>query len=365
MINAILTERINYWCRLILNSYWILIVISIAAELTCLVVIIHQTPEEIVYFIWIRMILPTVILLVIMAIHEYIHRTWQKPNAYFIVLTGVSITSVLIIVNPLIHGIAYVFALPLLVSLFFYQMRVLVITLICVLVLFFIMYQFSSSLQASNNLLDLFAFFFTMISLFVVEVGLLKRGLSLIDYLGKTIQSEQELLVKTAVMDKLSKTDALTDLYNHKTFHEYLDELVEQSEVNLLPLHLAIVDIDNFKSINDTYGHAVGDLILKRVAKVISEAVSPSEIVARYGGEEFTIIFTEKSLLYAFQTAERIRMLIHSALQPEMENKQVSVSIGLSSYKKGSNKSLLFTESDTLLYEAKRTGKNKTIMSTL
>ncbi|UJF34167.1 GGDEF domain-containing protein [Paenibacillus hexagrammi] len=284
------------------------------------------------------------------------------PASTFFILTGTAIGAIFTITNPLVHGIEYILMLPLLISLFYFNKRYLLFSLILNCLLFIAVVQLSERHHQNVSLFDLLAFIFIMIGAYFVVLGALSRGLILISDLTKTIQSEQELLVRTVVMDKLSKTDALTDLYNHKTFHEYLDKLVEHSEDSDMPLHLAIMDIDNFKSINDTFGHATGDVVLKRVAAVISESISSSEIVARYGGEEFAIIFTEKALHDSYTEVETIRESIHQMDFDEMDGRKVSVSIGLSSYQKGSSKSKLFQESDQLLYQAKRSGKNRTVM---
>lgn len=172
--------------------------------------------------------------------------------------------------------------------------------------------------------------------------------------LNRLTERQQELLIKNVIMDKISKMDPLTNLYNYKSFYEYMDRLIEQSEKTNLSLQLAIVDIDNFKQINDTYGHLVGDLILKRVADEMRNNVTPDDIVARYGGEEFAIIFIDKSWEEAQTIAETIRQSINRTLHPELDNRPVSVSIGLYAYQKGDGREKVFQEADECLYLADR-----------
>ncbi|MDB5052462.1 MAG: hypothetical protein JWM44_512 [Bacilli bacterium] len=363
--NTAKISRHSYLHRKILNAYWLVILISIIAEFAALFITIQQYPAYINYYLVNIMLIPTALLVFLMCINEYLERVKKIENPYILILNGTFIASVLIAVNPLVHGLQYMLLLPLLISLLYFQRGKLIFAFIMNFISLIILYSFLPILRANTTLYEAFASVFIMFGALAVELEIVKRGMNLLDDLKRTIQSEQELLIRTVIMDKLVKTDALTELYNHKTFHEYLDKLVEQSESNHLPLQLAIIDIDNFKKINDTFGHAIGDVILKRVAAIINESVTSEEIVARYGGEEFAVIFTGSTLEQAFQKTERIRESISNMHHMEMEGKQVTVSIGLADYKKGSNKSDLFVNSDSLLYLAKNSGKNKTVADPL
>jgi diguanylate cyclase (GGDEF)-like protein len=160
-------------------------------------------------------------------------------------------------------------------------------------------------------------------------------------------------------MERITQIDALTDCYNHKSFHEYLDKLIEQRESKHSLLHLAIIDIDNFKKVNDTYGHWVGDIVLKSVSHTLKELVTPNEYVARYGGEEFAVIFTGKTGEEAYQILDKIRLEIAQTKHPEMDHQSVTVSMGLQSYVEGEERENLFKRADHSLYTSKKTGKNK------
>jgi diguanylate cyclase (GGDEF)-like protein len=190
----------------------------------------------------------------------------------------------------------------------------------------------------------------------------MKRSAGLERDLRRTIEWKQELMIQNTLMDKLAKTDALTGLYNHMTFHEYLDDLIEQSEWSLLPLHLALIDIDDFKRINDTYGHRAGDAVLQRVAQTIREEAGEHDFAARYGGEEFAVIFTEKTLDEVVLMLENMRKRIALISHPELAGHTVTVSIGLGEYKRGQGKERLFGGADEALYAAKSSGKNKVIV---
>jgi diguanylate cyclase (GGDEF)-like protein len=172
----------------------------------------------------------------------------------------------------------------------------------------------------------------------------------------------QRLRSNSLLMERLSKTDALTGLFNHKMFYEYLEQtLRDLSEGRLTEVHLAIIDIDNFKQINDSYGHATGDLIVRRVAEAIRNNKTSSDFVARYGGEEFAIIFRDKNMQQACQIAENIRIELANLHHPEIGHKPVTISIGLKQANPKMSKSELFERADELMYAAKRQGKNRTV----
>ncbi|WP_144415182.1 GGDEF domain-containing protein [Paenibacillus durus] len=209
--------------------------------------------------------------------------------------------------------------------------------------------------------------FLMMECIFIVFVvlahGVIVRAHEASEYLEQLTQSEQGLLVERAIADKLLKIDALTGLYNHKTFHEYLDSLLEQCETNGLRLQLALFDIDNFKQVNDTYGHWIGDIVLKEVAGKIGGMIGPNDFAARYGGEEFAIIFTDKDPEEAYALVEELRSDIAGMEHPYAGGRRITVSIGLCRYCMGDGKELLFRKTDEALYLAKHSGKNRVVTS--
>lgn len=180
--------------------------------------------------------------------------------------------------------------------------------------------------------------------------------------LEKMTIDKQELLVRSAIMENMSKVDALTDMYNHRTFQEYFDTIIEQVSRADRSLQLAILDIDDFKKINDTFGHSVGDIILKRIASKIKTMVTAEDITARYGGEEFAVILTNKTMKQSLKLLESIRKTIQDEMHVEL-NKNVTVSIGVHEYYKGEAKEEAFNKADKALYKAKRKGKNMIVAS--
>jgi diguanylate cyclase (GGDEF)-like protein len=158
-------------------------------------------------------------------------------------------------------------------------------------------------------------------------------------------------------------TDQLTGLANHGRFQDLLSTEVEQVRRYGHPLSLILLDIDNFKSVNDTYGHQQGDQVLKAVARALRENSREADVPARYGGEEMALILPHTDLEGAFAIAERARESIESLCVPLVEgvgDLRVTASLGVATMTEG-EKDGLIGEADAALYEAKRSGKNRTL----
>ena len=161
-----------------------------------------------------------------------------------------------------------------------------------------------------------------------------------------------------------SHTDSLTSLWNHGYFQDTLIKEIENAKHQNTPLSLAIIDIDDFKKINDTWGHQKGDIILTELAKILKEASREIDYVCRYGGEEFSVILTQTKKEQAFMIAERLREQIAQHNFPMASSNQpikLTVSIGVATYPKDASvKEDLILKADKAMYTAKFIGKNKT-----
>ncbi|AOZ92949.1 GGDEF domain-containing protein [Paenibacillus crassostreae] len=358
-----LLEDVGKWQRKILNGYWIVVLISLVAESVALFIKMKLNPETVQHFLIYTMAIPTCVQVTLVSAIELMERYYRKSRPYTIILTGILIGAVLIYGNKTLIGMQYVMMIPMLVAAFHFTKRHLTFAFLMVISMLGTMYILFPLIWDHMTIYERFALFYILSGEYLILVQLLHRGNDMMERLIKTSRSERDLLIKNIIMERLSKTDALTDLYNHRTFQEYLDHTIEHCETNKMPLQIAVIDIDNFKSINDTYGHAVGDVILKRVADILQQSFTSDEIIARYGGEEFAIIFPAKTLEQAFDVCEHTRETICHLNHPEMEGRRVTVSIGLSGYVHGMGKSRFFSDADSLLYQAKKTGKNKTVYS--
>jgi diguanylate cyclase (GGDEF)-like protein len=161
-------------------------------------------------------------------------------------------------------------------------------------------------------------------------------------------------------------TDELTGLANHGRFQELLSAEIEQVRRYHHPIGLIMVDIDDFKAVNDTYGHQQGDAVLRHVANVLRENSRDADSPARYGGEELSLILPHTDLEGAFAIAERIRAAVEGLRVARTDGGgvlRITASVGVTASTVG-DKNRLIADADGALYEAKRRGKNCTMSAT-
>lgn len=165
-----------------------------------------------------------------------------------------------------------------------------------------------------------------------------------------------------AGFEKTAVTDGLMGIYNHKYFKQRLEQEVHKASRYGQQTSLVLLDIDFFKRVNDTYGHATGDITLKSLAKWVSESTRTSDIVCRYGGEEIAIILPHTGVAGAQEFAERLRLKISQQVVKDPGEKaefRVTVSIGVAQWEKGVNMIDLIKRTDAALYHSKNTGRNR------
>ena len=168
----------------------------------------------------------------------------------------------------------------------------------------------------------------------------------------------RELEEKNAELERMIRIDPLTKIYNKATIEELLKREIENAKRYKEPLSVLMIDIDDFKHINDTYGHLVGDNVLRELAHVIRKNLRKGDLAGRYGGEEFTVVLPRTDLKTAKIIAERIRRSIEDYLFPDSIH--ITVSIGVSQLQMESETSeSLLKRADDALYTAKREGKNR------
>jgi len=159
---------------------------------------------------------------------------------------------------------------------------------------------------------------------------------------------------------KEATTDFLTQVANRASFDRAISDMVQDFYSRNYPFALLMIDIDNFKKINDTYGHQAGDYVLKELAKLLKSQLRARDIIARYGGEEFAILLPGTTFSQAVRIAERLRKSVEKHLFKYNDVQiPVTVSIGLAVMREGLDETSLIEKADQALYLAKRSGKNQ------
>ena len=172
------------------------------------------------------------------------------------------------------------------------------------------------------------------------------------------------IIIEISVVDEMMKnsmTDELTMLYNRRYFDRCLRREMKRAERHQVPVSLLILDLDNFKSINDTYGHSSGDMIMRRVGHLLKLILRQEDYPCRFGGEEFAVVLPHTSTEQAMKVADRFRVAVE---KEDFDGITVTCSGGLASYPDhGNSGSQIFEGADRALYEAKKTGKNRILVA--
>lgn len=184
--------------------------------------------------------------------------------------------------------------------------------------------------------------------------------LTLANEQNRELQSlQQQLEVANSALRKESLTDPLTGLPNRRVMEKVLDDEISRVERSASrALTLALIDVDSFKSFNDSFGHPAGDELLIGLGQVLISAIRPYDCVARIGGEEFAILLRDTPIDEAFSIIERLRSTVEQTSWP---HRAITISAGLYSWRDGMSKEALVEAADKRLYMAKRGGRNRVV----
>jgi diguanylate cyclase (GGDEF)-like protein len=184
----------------------------------------------------------------------------------------------------------------------------------------------------------------SLIDIFTTQIALLLDNLS----------SRERIL-------DLADSDDLTGIWNKRYFRRQLPHEIERARVYNLPLSLLMFDVDDFKQINDSFGHTIGDVVLSELCGTVRETIRPPDFFVRFGGDEFAVVLPHTDRGGAAAVAERILERVNQLTIPTDEEGAIrcSVSIGIADYRAGETATDLIRRADERLYEAKRAGKNR------
>ncbi|WP_123043264.1 GGDEF domain-containing protein [Cohnella candidum] len=358
-----LTRQESKWAGRVWFSYWCIIGVHFLAQLMSFLFLPYEASA--LEFYSIILIGPTLAMSAALFAAWIVRRLVPRLSIYSLLIAGSLISVTLVRLNTDIRIISALLLLPILASVIFYRIR---------LTLFASFLQFAAFIllclryPVYRNYLSDFDLVATPCFLAMctwVAIVIMIRGRELREELYVTLKAKQELMAQYAAMRRQSQIDALTGLYNQASFHEHFELAWEYGRQHPESgFYLALIDIDNFKSVNDTYGHRAGDAILSRVSGLIRELVPENAIASRYGGEEFAILLLGARYEEAVGTMEAIRERAAGIRHEDLGGQAVTLSAGLAAYEPAIGKEELFERADARLYQAKRSGKNKLVTAT-
>ncbi|MBN1522187.1 MAG: diguanylate cyclase [Candidatus Aureabacteria bacterium] len=192
---------------------------------------------------------------------------------------------------------------------------------------------------------------------FIARVKVLLRLKSLQDELQKANKK----------LERLSIIDGLTGIYNHRYFQEKFDDFLAKASKKNEHLVIGLFDLDYFKMVNDTYGHLIGDRVLKKITEILQQNIQQKDVLARYGGEEFVVIFPEATVNETFDVCQKfLKDIENYEFSAGEKTFKLTISGGLAAYKPGdkADKDRLIHDADMALYTSKREGRNRITIST-
>lgn len=191
------------------------------------------------------------------------------------------------------------------------------------------------------------------------DKGFSKSDIALVELFGQLVGASignVKLFEKT---QRQATTDGLTGLANHRSFYEVLEKELWRSRRYGGQISVIMIDMDNLKKINDTYGHRIGDKAIRQVSRKVNQCIRQIDTAARYGGDEFAVILPNTSLSESVVVAERmVESVAGSALTADGEEIPLSISVGLGQYDSHARPEDITSRSDQALYTAKQAGKN-------
>jgi len=358
MINPV-TDNEAKWIRKIWTSYWGILLFHDAAQLFSYWFLPYQAgPVEFYVHVLLK---PTFVAGSAILSGWMAAKAAKRFSFYALIASGTALAVTIIQLNTDVRIISALFLLPILVAVLFYRRRLMIFTALLQIVAFFLLLARNESYRSYLSAFDVISVPAFIVMCALVAGILMIRGRELQKELYTAMSAKQELMIQYAIMSRQAKMDQLTGLYNQATFREhYAMALDYAAEGTRTSFQLALLDIDDFKSINDTYGHLAGDVVLASVARTAKERLPASGVAARYGGEEFALLLFEPDVGEAVRACEAIRIAVSQLVFEELGGKGATISVGVAAYEPGLDADAMFERADARLYEAKRLGKNRT-----
>lgn len=210
---------------------------------------------------------------------------------------------------------------------------------------------------------------FISLSSYLTTLNIITTQKSLKDQEIVNESIEDRIISRTKILEDTQKhlldqvhRDSMTGLYNRRYLNVMADSLLFNTKKDQTEMSIIMIDIDNFKTINDTHGHGTGDDVIYNIAKILEQSTRSSDICVRFGGEEFLIVLPHTSLENGIRIAEKLRQIVEKSIVFSKVKQEVryTISVGVSKVEKGDNSlEIALNKADVLLYKAKNCGKNQ------
>lgn len=302
-------------------------------------------------------VLPTSVSFVLVTLCSWINKMDIKSQTknYAILLTLSLLAAVIAFIHYIITSILSIFTIPVFLSILFGQKRLTeVIAAFNCLLLIISTVRSAAASDSPYFYLNAAVAYAMLFAAYMISRVLIEYNKENSDYIYTSYRTQLSL-------NEQIKNDSLTGLYNQKTFQTLLKKTMEKAKEMKWSMSLAIIDLDDFKEINDTFGHLEGDQVLLQFTELIKQQCDDGEsFIARYGGDEFAVIFPRASKEFAFLRLEALRKRCRQVPENKVRSGSISFSAGISHYLEGDmNEVLLFHQADAALYQAKENGKGQ------
>lgn len=354
----------DLWREKIIRVFYIIIVLIFAVEVIVFFAFREQglLGEGVsgLRYVVKYIVLPTVVNTVLVTGCHRINTLSIKAQIknYIVLLTVSIFAAVIAFVHYIVSAILTIFVIPVFLTILFGQKKITgVITVINGVLLIFSTIHSAMYNNSVFFYLNASVAFTLLISAYLLSNVLITYNKANSDYIYASYKTQLSL-------NEQARNDSLTGLYNRKTFQSLLKVSIEKAKNMKSPMALAIIDLDDFKTINDTFGHLEGDQVLLQFTELIKQQCSDGEaFLSRYGGDEFAVIFPRASKELAYLRLETLRQRCKQVPHAKVRSGEISFSAGISHYIEGDmNETLLFHQADSALYQAKENGKGQTVV---